>query len=104
MARLSPKKLWSGLATLALAATIVSGGAGLLSPVVRASDVDTTRASEQGSRYVRIGLNKSIVLHLPAAARDVLVGNPDIVDAVIRTKNTAYLFARAAGQTNVFFF
>jgi pilus assembly protein CpaC len=53
---------------------------------------------------VRIGLNKSIVLHLPAAARDVLVGNPDIVDAVVRTRNTAYLFARAPGQTNVFFF
>ena len=49
-------------------------------------------------------MNKSIVIKLPANARDVLVGNPDIVDAVIRTKNTAYLFARAIGQTNVFFF
>jgi pilus assembly protein CpaC len=53
---------------------------------------------------VRIGLNKSVVIKLPANARDVLVGNPDIVDAVIRTKSTAYLFARAVGQTNVFFF
>ena len=34
----------------------------------------------------------------------MLVGNPDIVDAVVRTKNTAYLFARAIGQTNIFFF
>jgi pilus assembly protein CpaC len=63
-----------------------------------ASDEDT------GSRFVRIGLNKSIVIRLPAAARDVLVGNPDIVEAVVRTKNTAYLFARAVGQTNIFFF
>src|SRR5262249_29677661 len=55
-------------------------------------------------RFVRIGLNKSIVIKLPANARDVLVGNPDIVDAVIRSKNTAYLFARTVGQTNVFFF
>jgi pilus assembly protein CpaC len=68
----------------------------------RATDLDT--ASSSGSRFVRIGLNKSVVIKLPANARDVLVGNPDIVDAVIRTKNTAYLFARAVGQTNVFFF
>ena len=51
-----------------------------------------------------MGLNKSIVIRLPAAAKDVLVGNPDIVDAVVRTQNTAYLFARALGQTNIFFF
>jgi pilus assembly protein CpaC len=57
-----------------------------------------------GSRLVRIGLNKSIVIKLPGEARDVLVGNPDIVDAVVRTKNTAYLFARGIGQTNIFFF
>jgi len=69
----------------------------------RATDLDYASGSS-GSRFVRIGLNKSVVIKLPANARDVLVGNPDIVDAVIRTKNTAYLFARAVGQTNVFFF
>ncbi|WP_368911894.1 type II and III secretion system protein family protein [Taklimakanibacter deserti] len=61
-------------------------------------------AAGSGGRLVRIGLNKSIVIKLPGEARDVLVGNPDIVDAVVRTKNTAYLFARAIGQTNIFFF
>jgi pilus assembly protein CpaC len=69
-----------------------------------AGDIDASRLSDQGSRFLRIGLNKSVVIHLPAAARDVLVGNPEIVDAVVRSKNTAYLFARGAGQTNVFFF
>jgi pilus assembly protein CpaC len=61
-------------------------------------------SDESGARFVRIGLNKSIVIRLPGAARDVLVGNPDIVEAVVRTKNTAYLFARSVGQTNIFFF
>src|SRR5437868_2698079 len=104
MSRLSPNKLRSGLAALACAGAIAAGAAGMVAPAVWASDIETSRVSEQGSRYVRIGLNKSIVVHLPAAARDVLVGNPDIVDAVVRNKNTAYLFARATGQTNVFFF
>ncbi len=60
--------------------------------------------SASNARFVRIGLNKSLVVRLPAAATDVLIGNPEVVDAVVRTRNTAYLFARKVGQTNAFFF
>ena len=87
------------MATIALAIAPVA-----LQDHARATDLDQAGGSNAGSRFVRIGLNKSVVIKLPANARDVLVGNPDIVDAVIRTKNTAYLFARTVGQTNVFFF
>ncbi len=70
-----------------------------------ASDMDTVQgAAENDSHFVRIGLNKSIVIRLPANAHDVIVGDPTIVDAVVRSKNTAYLFARGVGQTNIFFF
>ncbi len=60
--------------------------------------------SADASRHIGIALNKSIVVRLPVAARDVLIGNPAIVEAVIRTQNTAYLFAKKVGQTNAFFF
>lgn len=77
----------------------------VLSRTAFASDLDGVQtAAENNGRFVRIGLNKSIVIHLPANAKDVIVGNPEIVDAVVRSKNTAYLFARAIGQTNIFFF
>ena len=69
-----------------------------------ATDITDLSPVDGGSRLVRIGVDKSIVIHLPADAKDVVVGNPSIVDAMVRTKNTAYLFARAVGQTNVFFF
>jgi len=59
---------------------------------------------EQGGQFVRIGMNKSIVVRLPADAVDVLIGNPEIVEAIVRTQRTAYLFAKKAGQTNAFFF
>ncbi|MGH6907408.1 MAG: type II and III secretion system protein family protein [Aestuariivirga sp.] len=65
--------------------------------------MDASQNSESG-HFVRIGLGKSIVVRLPVDAKDVIVGDPAIVDAVVRTKNTAYLFARAVGQTNIFFF
>ena len=88
-----------GSAALHLAAPLLAGQA-------RASDLDLSTSGTQsdGSRFVRIGLNKSVVIRLPEDAKDVIVGNPAIVDAVVRTKNTAYLFARAVGQTNIFFF
>lgn len=66
-------------------------------------DVSATEEAEDG-RFIRIGVNKSVVVRLPGEARDVIVGNPGILDAVVRTKNTAYLFARNVGQTNIFFF
>src|SRR5262249_21342339 len=63
-----------------------------------------TLAHADESRFVRLGLNKSMVIRLPTASRDVLLGNPAVVDAVVRTQNTAYLFAKSVGQTNAFFF
>ncbi len=67
-------------------------------PITDASSPDA------GGQFVRLGLNKSMVVRLPAEARDVIVGSPDILDAVVRRKNVAYIFARSVGQSNVFFF
>ena len=77
----------------------------LLQKAAAASDLESIQSVAEGDgHFVRIGLNKSIVIRLPAEAHDVIVGNPEIVDAVVRSKNTAYLFARTIGQTNIFFF
>jgi pilus assembly protein CpaC len=97
--RRSLQKAAVGLAIAAAFASVA-----VLAVPAKAGDMDYSQGQENGSRFVRIGLNKSVVIKLPAGARDVLVGNPDIVDAVVRTKTTAYLFAKAVGQTNVFFF
>ncbi len=78
------------------------------STVASAADSDaatTAHASANDeARLVRLGLNKSAVIKLPGDAHDVVVGNNDIVDAVLRKKDTIYLFARATGQTNIFVF
>lgn len=47
-------------------------------------------AARQGARVLRLGLQKSAVLKLPAAAKDVIVGSPDMVDVVLKNRNTAY--------------
>ena len=86
-----------GFAVLAVGLLI---GGGLAAPVAEANSA----LGQDGETFVRIGLNKSKVITLPGAARDVLVGNPEIVEVVVRTQDTAYLFARAPGQTNAYFF
>jgi pilus assembly protein CpaC len=65
---------------------------------------ETSGGQSQSGRFLRLGLSKSAVIRLPAEAKDVIVGDSNVVDIVLRQKNTAYLFARTAGQTNVFFF
>jgi pilus assembly protein CpaC len=60
--------------------------------------------ASQSSRSIVLGLNKAAVVELPLAARDVLVSDPAIVDAVVRTAKRTYLIGLAVGQTNAFFF
>jgi pilus assembly protein CpaC len=94
------------LAALLLSSLVMVPASGvLLHKTAAATDLESIQSvDEADGHFVRIGLNKSIVIRLPAEAHDVIVGNPEIVDAVVRSKNTAYLFARTVGQTNIFFF
>lgn len=72
-----------------------------------ATDLDylqTSGGEQDDGHYLRIGLAKSAVIKLPAAAKDVIVGDASVVDVVIRNRTTAYLFGRTPAQTNVFFF
>ena len=62
-------------------------------------------SSDANARFVTLGINKSVVIDLPMDVKDVLIGNPDIVLTVVRSKRRVYITAGAkAGQTNVYFF
>lgn len=56
------------------------------------------------SKVVTLGLNKAMIVDLPADARDVLVSDPAVADAVVRTARRAYIIGRQIGQANIFFF
>ena len=45
-----------------------------------------------------------MVVDLPREAKDVLVADPKIANAVIRSSQRAYIIGAAVGQTNVVFF
>lgn len=54
--------------------------------------------------HLTLALNKAAIVQLDTDARDVLVSNPAIVDAVVRTARRVYLLGMKTGQTNAFFF
>jgi pilus assembly protein CpaC len=87
--------------TLLLSAIL---GFGQMLPAATSASASDLQVQEEAGDFVRIGLNKSVVIRLPGNARDVVVGNADVVDAVVRSKNVAYLFGKQVGQSNVFFF
>ncbi|MCP5084272.1 MAG: type II and III secretion system protein family protein [Alphaproteobacteria bacterium] len=92
----------TALALLAWTMLGFSSGLTGLSATAEAGPIRIARG--ETSRQLSISLDKSVVLRLPVAARDVLVGNPAVVDAVARTPYTVYLFAKKLGETNIFFF
>jgi pilus assembly protein CpaC len=61
-------------------------------------------ASDFESQPVTLGVSKSVVIDLPRDIRDVLVADPKIANAVVRSSRRAYIIGSAVGQTNVFFF
>jgi pilus assembly protein CpaC len=59
---------------------------------------------DKSAQFVSLGVGKSIVVDLPADIKDVLVADPKIANAVVRTSRRAYIIGVAIGQTNVYFF
>jgi len=56
------------------------------------------------TRFLALGTGKSVIIDLPREAKDVLVANPKVANAVIRSAQRAYIIGGDVGQTNVVFF
>ncbi|HZL62382.1 MAG TPA: type II and III secretion system protein family protein [Pseudolabrys sp.] len=91
----------------ALAALVIATGLALSGPVL-ATDarvpVLKVAASEGTSRFIPLGIGKSVAIDLPADIKDVLVADPKIANAVIRSSRRVYMIGVTIGQTNIFFF
>ena len=72
-----------------------------------AQEVDTasiTASVPAKIRFLSLGIGKSVVVDLPRGVKDVLVADPKIANAVIRSPQRAYIIGASVGQTNVVFF
>jgi pilus assembly protein CpaC len=78
-----------------------------LVPAVAADYRPVPQVSNDGqmnARFLSLGIGKSIVIDLPRDIKDVLVADPKIANAVVRSAQRAYIIGAAIGQTNIVFF
>ena len=69
-----------------------------------AKDRRLVAASEGTSRSIPLGIGKSVAIDLPTDIKDVLVADPKIANAVVRSSRRVYMIGVTVGQTNIFFF
>lgn len=74
------------------------------SPAVAADRTVASAGAQNGSRFLALGIGKSVVIDLPRDIKDVLVADPKIANAVVRSAQRAYVIGAAVGQTNIVFF
>ncbi len=91
-------------AGIALAALAASAASPALAQKSRAEATINFGGSGASSKSIVLPLNKAAIVELPQAAADVLVSQPTVVDAVIRSPQRVYLLGQQVGQTNAFFF
>jgi pilus assembly protein CpaC len=97
--------------TATLAALVVMALLGSSAPVAAADPGGRIVAGptvqihgDKAAQFLPLGVGKSIVVDIPGDIKDVLVADPKIANAVVRTSRRAYIIGVAIGQTNVYFF
>jgi len=106
MAMTTPTRI-AALAGLVVAAWLLPWQAGMAGdgmenePPTQSIHISSTETS---TRSISLGISKSMVVDFPRDIKDVLIADPTIANAVIRSTRRAYIIGIKQGQTNVFFF
>src|SRR5947209_3512576 len=98
---------WTRAARLGMLALATSSLMTMTPVAVSATDYSVAQASAATAgamRFLPLGVGKSVVIDLPRDVKDVLVADPKIANAVVRSAQRAYLIGAAVGQTNIVFF
>jgi pilus assembly protein CpaC len=102
-------RLWRLTLRLAAAAALLGGLLGL-APVglgsaqgAQASHLRVGANAYGRTQNVEVGLNKSIIIDLPADVQEVIVSQPGVASAIVRSKRRAIVQGISAGGTNIFF-
>jgi pilus assembly protein CpaC len=90
---------FSAAAAMALNPALIPAMAADYRPVPQVS-----ADGQMNARSLSLGVGKSIVIDLPRDIKDVLVADPKIANAVVRSAQRAYIIGATVGQTNIVFF
>jgi len=65
--------------------------------------LQVTQAAYGNTQNILLGFNKSMIIDLPAEAREVIVSQPSVAGTIMRSKRRAIIQGISAGNTNIFF-
>ncbi len=108
------RAFWACLTVIAAVAACVASALPATAQTSRADQImfDQTHRSQMrippGGPYpivrkATIGLDKSMLVEVPMDLQNVLVSNPEVVDAVVQSSRQVYLLAKDVGESNAFF-
>ncbi len=87
----------------ALVATALAFAGVQAAAAASASHVRVSAAEIGQTQFLEVGLNKSVIVDLPAHAQEVIVSQPNVASAIMRTQDRAILQGMSIGETNIFF-
>jgi pilus assembly protein CpaC len=97
----------TGKALRKAVAALIVAGACLAACELRADVADRRRPTPEAMsdatlvRRISMGAGKSMIVDLPKDVAEIVVGNPKIVDAVVRTPRRIYVLGAEAGQSTI---
>jgi pilus assembly protein CpaC len=74
----------------------------VITPVLAQAQESHHNDSATVSRSISMGVGKSLVVDLPRDAAEIVVGNPAVANAVVRTPRKLFIMGAGQGQTTVF--
>jgi pilus assembly protein CpaC len=103
------RKLLAGAMTVAAVIALGAGAStaradGAMGVLANAGGIGIVGDTGGIHETLPLALNKSKIIELPRDARDVLISNPSIANAVIRTPRQIYITGLTVGQTNIIIF
>ena len=102
-------KILSGIAAALLATGAASAIASRSAQAQQSTPLENSGASIQinaqdahGARRLSMGVGKSLILELPKDAAEVVVGNPRVANAIVRSPRRIYVLGVDNGATTIF--
>jgi pilus assembly protein CpaC len=89
------------LSRAATAIVVAFAVAGVLPAPAGAAEPAVQTFATMGSRTIKLQVSKSMIVDFPADIRDILVADPKVADAVVRTSRRLYLLGNKFGTTTI---
>lgn len=97
--------LFQAAAPAVWAQSLPTQGAGLVgAPGAGGSSLRVDLAAGGASQSLALPRGKSAIVELPVDVRDIVITNPAVADAVVRTPRRIYVLGMASGQTDAILF